>query len=209
MGMWLDVGEEPCPVDAVVVLSGEPNTRPFVAAALVRVGLADRAIIPQARRGVEVIEERAFADDYVVRKVLLARGVSQEKIVLLEGANLSTFDDARAVAKWLAGEHATSLAVVTNDFHTRRARWVFERVLAGSPVRLVMISAPSDDFRPQRWWHVASGLNAYTSEYVKLLAYWLRYGNGAYWVAAIAIACIVATALVRRLARKKSPPHAV
>ena len=44
-GSWLDVGGKPRQADAVVLLNGGYNTRPFVAAALVRGGWAPKVLL--------------------------------------------------------------------------------------------------------------------------------------------------------------------
>lgn len=74
---WLDVGQKPVAVDYVVVLPGELNTRPFVAAALVNAGLARRVIVPEPRTSLDVAEGRVKAHEEVTRMVLESRRCSR------------------------------------------------------------------------------------------------------------------------------------
>ena len=47
-GQWLNVGSPlDDRVDAVMVLGGDASTRPFVAAAIIRAGLASQVLIPR------------------------------------------------------------------------------------------------------------------------------------------------------------------
>src|SRR5262245_21891347 len=45
VGRFLDVSEPPRRVDYVLVLNGDPNARPFAAAALVKAGLAREVLL--------------------------------------------------------------------------------------------------------------------------------------------------------------------
>ena len=54
MAYWLDVGGPPRRADYVMVLPGDANVRPFVAAALVKAGLAGRVLVPKTESAPEV-----------------------------------------------------------------------------------------------------------------------------------------------------------
>ncbi len=47
MGRWLDVAQRPRPAEYVMVLTGDGDTRPFAAAALIKAGLGDRPWSPK------------------------------------------------------------------------------------------------------------------------------------------------------------------
>ena len=53
VAQFLDVSEPPRPVDHVLVLNGDPNTRPFAAAALVKAGLAREVLLTRQRLALE------------------------------------------------------------------------------------------------------------------------------------------------------------
>ena len=76
LGRWLDVGARPTAADCAVLLPGEPNTRPFVAAALYRAGLVRQIILPRHLRRAVDQEGLRLADDEVVTRVLRAREVA-------------------------------------------------------------------------------------------------------------------------------------
>jgi hypothetical protein len=52
-GAYLDVSEPPRAVDDVLVLGGGRDTRPFVAAALYKAGLAQRILLPTVKASPE------------------------------------------------------------------------------------------------------------------------------------------------------------
>ena len=180
---WLDVGERPIPkVDYAIVLPGDYTSRPFVAAALYRAGLARSVATPSPEQSPENVEGVALPEPEITRRVLLKLGVPPEDVVILPGASQSTFDDARLVAKLVAGRPHTSIAVVTSDYHTRRSRWIFRRVLGGLPVEIHMVAAPTDYYSADDWWRYEAGFSMYCAEYMKFGYYLLRYEPATWWI---------------------------
>ena len=173
---WLDVGGPPQKADAVVLLNGSLNTRPFVAAALVHGGWAPRILVNTVADHPSQASGAVPSFLEINRKVLEYGGVSQDRVVPLDSAAHTTFDEAKAVADYLADRPVKSLLIVTEGPHTRRARWIFRRVLADRPVEIAMISGPSDEFDNENWWRSEEGFLYVVSEYFKLFYYGLRYG---------------------------------
>jgi uncharacterized SAM-binding protein YcdF (DUF218 family) len=174
MGRFLDVSERPRPVDVVLVLGGGANQRPFVAAALFRAGLARRVLVPTVKLNAANEEDLYPPEHELIRRVLESRGVPPERVVPLPEECNSTLDEALALARFLDAEPETTVAVVTHDFHTRRARSLFRRVLGGRIARVHFVSAPTEDFSADDWWCTAEGFATYTTEYLKLVLYTLR-----------------------------------
>jgi uncharacterized SAM-binding protein YcdF (DUF218 family) len=172
---FLDVSSAPSAVDYVMVLGGGTDIRPFVAATLVKAGLARQVLVPTSRHSPEALEGTSLTEEETVRRVLLARAVPAESIIQLDGECLTTFDEAQALARFLAARPGISVAVVTTDYHTRRASWVFRRVLGERIPGVSFVAAPSDGFDATNWWRIEGGFRAYLTEYVKLIDYWLRY----------------------------------
>jgi uncharacterized SAM-binding protein YcdF (DUF218 family) len=171
---FLDVSEPPRRVDYALVLGGGSGTRPFVAAALFKAGLARRILVPRVKPAPEVRDGLAPADHEVMRRVLRARGVPAEAILLLGEECDSTADEARALGAFLAAEPPARVAVVTNGYHTRRARSIFRRALGESAAALVFVAAATDGFDETNWWRFESGVRTYANEYVKLAVQLVR-----------------------------------
>jgi uncharacterized SAM-binding protein YcdF (DUF218 family) len=117
-------------------------------------------------------------------KVLDYGGVPRDRVVCLDSEVNTTFDEAKAVADYLAEHPANRLLVVTEGPHSRRARWIFKQVLAGRPVEILMFSGPADNFDSENWWRSEDGFLYVMSEYLKLFYYCLRYGWLGYELAA-------------------------
>ena len=113
----------------------------------------------------------------MTRKVLLARGVADADILTLPGESGSTHAEAIALGRFLEENPGATVSVVTTNFHTRRARWIFRRVLGKRADGLRFVAAPTDGFDATNWWQFEAGFRTYSSEYLKLLVYVFRYSE--------------------------------
>ncbi len=175
LGRWLDVGDAPQLVDYVMVLPGDANVRPFVAAALVRTGFAEAALVPRTQRNPHVDDGTYPPNEEVVRRVLMHRGVAEDKIQILQGESFSTRSDAHALARFLTSSLNARVCVVTNHYHTRRARATFTSVLEGQASRVTFLSAPTDGFCAEDWWRSEEGFVLVVGEYAKLAYFAVRH----------------------------------
>ena len=140
-----------------------------------------------------------------MRRILNIRGVSNDQIVLLQVETGNTWNDAESLRDFLVDHQSAEVAIVSSDYHTRRTRWVFRRVLKERYDDVYFVSAPTDYIPPQHWWQSEIGLRTYLAEYSKLLVYWVRYGEPIFWSLVIGI-CVIAVLALRRSSRKKKQP---
>ena len=194
---WLDVGERPRSADYVMVLAGDSDTRPFVAAALVKAKLAPKVLVPRIKLSPSVVAGIRPPIHETNRQVLLRRGVPPGDIMIIDGEAESTYDEARELASFLESSPNARVVVVTNHYHTRRARWVFARVLGDRVKRTSFVSAPTDDFQLESWWQVKAGFVAILGEYLKLTYYALRYTRVCYWIGGCAAVVTIGLAYRR------------
>jgi uncharacterized SAM-binding protein YcdF (DUF218 family) len=165
---------DPVPrADLVLVLGGELNTRPFHAAGLYRRGVAPRVVLVRERAGPAVRQGLYPALTDVAVTILRRGGVPDSAIVVLEppGGASSTADEARALRGYLRATGLRRVAVVTNEYHSRRARIALRRGVRGLPAEVLMAPAPAWGFTERDWWRSEEGLVAYFNEYVKLAVY--------------------------------------
>lgn len=168
-GRWLNVGESlRQPMDYVYVLGGEASTRPFLAAAIYRAGYANTVLIAETQ--VTPIPGEAVSSEHkLTRAILVNRGVPENAIVELPGPVDSTRDEAQVLGTFLASRPTATVAVVTSDFHTRRTRLTFRRMLPKFASGLHFVATPTDGFNAENWWYFTDGVIWYTTEYAKLV----------------------------------------
>jgi uncharacterized SAM-binding protein YcdF (DUF218 family) len=102
---------------------------------------------------------------------LIERGVPREKIVRFVHDSDSTLEEARALTRLARERKWHSVIVVTSNFHTRRARYIFRRVFPqGMEVRVA--SARDGDFDPEHWWEKRKSTKELTREFTGMLVTW-------------------------------------
>lgn len=143
---WV-VDEPAAHADALVVLSDDNfyADRASHAAELFRQGVAP-LVVASGRR----LRPSAGISE-LMEHDLIERGVPKEKIVRLPHDADNTREEAAAVAKLAQERHWKSIVVVTSNYHTRRARYIFSRVFPAG-IAVSAASARDGDFDPERWW---------------------------------------------------------
>lgn len=189
---WLDVGQPARPADYAVVLPGGQNTRPFAAAALVKAGLVDHVLVTKNIPSPQVEDGILPPTHEIICRVLRRRSVPENKILVLAGETSSTFSDMQSLAAFLEASPGSRALIITNDYHTRRARWVATRVLDDRLDQVSFVSAPMEEFRPDNWWQSDFGFLTIVGEYLKFAYYIARYGTFLYWAVPCAVLVIVA-----------------
>ncbi|MBI2956059.1 MAG: YdcF family protein [Acidobacteria bacterium] len=97
-------------------------------------------------------------------------GISQRVLVCAKNAG-STGEEAVATRRCLEGRGWRSVVVVTSNFHTRRARWLWKEALAGSdpPFTVVVHGVPDVDFEPDGWWRNRRHAKTWVAETARLV----------------------------------------
>jgi len=169
------VADEPISADAIVVLGGGLETRPFAAAQLFHQSWAKRILVmdvqasPTCELGVTPTEAEQ------TRQVLDRQGVAATNVVTVGQAVASTYDEAVATRLWTATNAVRVLLIPTDLFHTRRVRWLFQRQFAGTDVIIKVIAVPPRHYTATNWWQHESGLIAFQNEIIKSVYYRWKY----------------------------------
>ena len=204
-GRWLDVGQTPHPAEAALILNGDFHSRPFEAALQYRRGNVKRILVT----GLQPLigQSETDATNQRTRRVLTAAGVPEEAITPIATEVRSTYDEALVAADWLREHPGRNLMVITNDYHTRRARGIFHRVVK-TPARIQFVSAQSEGYGPTNWWRHEHGFMFYGGEAFKIPLYELRYG-WPFWLLVVAVVATVMIGAYLRLTSKAplAPPR--
>jgi uncharacterized SAM-binding protein YcdF (DUF218 family) len=169
--------------DAILILGGSSTyiERTQKAAELYKQGVAPRILLSNdgTRAGWSRIEERNPYFVELARKKLIEQGVAPDAIEVLQPPTSGTIDEARNLRVKIGGIGWKRVLIVTSAYHTRRALWTFEKVLAESDVKteVGIVSAPvgQQTPTPPYWWLTIRGWDVVAAEYVKSLYYWVYY----------------------------------
>jgi len=155
---WV-VDEPAAQSDALIVLGDDNYTadRAFHAAELYREGVAPVVVASgrMLRQNVSIAE--------VMEHDLESFGVPAASIVKLTHRAQNTREEAGEAARLIQTRGWKRVMVVTSNYHARRARFIFGRILP-STVTLRVSGARDSDFDPSRWWETRQGQKLFLSE---------------------------------------------
>jgi uncharacterized SAM-binding protein YcdF (DUF218 family) len=100
---------------------------------------------------------------------LVERGVPKERIVPFPQDADNTREEAEAL-KALVGQRGwKSVIIVTSNYHTRRARYIFRKAFPAD-IRVAVASARDADFDPSNWYEHPRAVKRFEHEVLGLVA---------------------------------------
>lgn len=151
------------PADALVVLAGEARSdRSDEAARLVRLEYARYLILCSSMESNELMKRRC-----------IAKGVPESQIVCgtRDYRRWSTRDEADIAVGLLEELNCRAFILVTTDFHTARARRVFESRLRDNSITMLVHGSRDYYMSTEEWWRNRHGLARVPREIAKTFVY--------------------------------------
>lgn len=173
-GAWV-VNDPAAKADAIVILGGGLENRPFAAAKLFHDGIAPRVLYMNVRLGPAEEMGITLTEQELTRRILLSNNVPETAMTAIGTNVASTFDESRAVRAWIEKSGAKSIVITTDPFHTRRARWVFSKELRGTTTEIHVVPVNPVRYRTEDWWRHEEGVIAFQNETVKYIYYRFEY----------------------------------
>jgi len=159
--------------DAIIVLSDDNfyADRATRAAELLREGKAP-VVVASGRR---LRPSAGIAE--LMEHDLVERGVPRDRILRFAHDADGTREEAEALARFAKERKWRSVIVVTSNYHTRRARYIFRRVFP-QDIEVRVASARDGDFDPQRWWEKRKSVKELMREFAGMMvALWELRGS--------------------------------
>jgi uncharacterized SAM-binding protein YcdF (DUF218 family) len=161
--------------DAIVVLGGGLDVRPFAAADLYKRGLARRILIANSRQSPAEKLEVAPRHVELNRQVLLKQGVPSDAITIFGDGLSNTYQEALALHTWATANGVRSVIIPTEPFPARRVTWIFGRELGPAGIRVLVEVRDPPEYGIGDWWRNEHGLIDFEVELIKYLYYRVRY----------------------------------
>jgi uncharacterized SAM-binding protein YcdF (DUF218 family) len=99
---------------------------------------------------------------------LIERGIPKDRIIRFPQDADNTREEALALRTLVTEKKWRSVIVVTSNYHTRRARYIFQRVFPES-ITVRVASARDGGFDPEHWWENRKSLKAFIQELVSMV----------------------------------------
>ncbi len=186
IGRFLVLDDKPDRSEAVVVLSTgiEYYPRLIEAAALFREGYAERVVIngnrkSEALRDLErkgLVECCPWYENSL--RVLSLLGVPRGKVIAISAEDAyDSVTEAEAVGTELLKRGMSRIIITTSKFHTRRARYIWERSF---PRRfsIRVVPARDDPFSANGWWREGRQIRWVLAEYGAWIYYFWKKSLG-------------------------------
>jgi uncharacterized SAM-binding protein YcdF (DUF218 family) len=101
-----------------------------------------------------------------------ARGVPPTAIVRHANRAANTYEEALSLRRLVHEQGWRRVLVVTSNSHTRRARYIFRKVMEPA-VEIRVVAAADSSYDPRSWWHTRTGVKTFFYETVGMaVALW-------------------------------------
>ncbi len=180
-GGWLVVEDPLEKSDAIFVLGGTRMERPLEAFDLYQEGWAPRVMLFRvvSDYGEAELVKRGFQfplESDVQKDALRRLGMPEEAVMVLDEKD-NTRDEALEVRTASLANGWKTIIVVTSKQHTRRARLVISRRLAGTGIKLIVRPSRYDLSDAEHWWRNRATVRFTIFETQRLLGYWIGVGD--------------------------------
>ncbi len=167
IGAFLITGDQLKKADIVVPLGGGGEWRVQEAVRLINERYATGLVLTEPGE----IEPGQGPGSEHFRMAAIDSGLSPHAIEVTQGVQASTRDEAEAVLRLMKQHNYQSAIVVTDPFHTQRARLIFRDAFRGSGLTVRVHPVTNHWYRSDTWFLSADGWANTAREYIKLLGY--------------------------------------
>src|SRR5436190_9794966 len=115
--------------DAIVVLGGGLETRPAEAARLYLKGIAPKILVLNVQSNATDQLGITIPETELAIFLLLKKEVPESAITVIGHGVANTHDECIAVRHWAEENKPKRLIFPTEQFHTRRVKWFFQKIL--------------------------------------------------------------------------------
>jgi uncharacterized SAM-binding protein YcdF (DUF218 family) len=169
LGAFLITGDRLKPADAVVALGGGGEQRVAEAVRLIVERYGAWLILTEPG---EIVAGEGPGSRYF-RAAAVEKGLSPYAILVTDGIQHSTHDEALAVLRLMEQHQMQSIIVVTDPFHTQRTRMIFRSVFQGSGRTVRIHPVPDSWYRSGTWFLHKEGWRQTVQEYLKMAGFML------------------------------------
>ncbi|WP_208585701.1 YdcF family protein [Gracilibacillus suaedae] len=158
--------QQPKKADAILVLSGGKGEREAEAAKLYHEGWSDTIIVTGALVGWETYTSEIMTEH------LIELDVSTDDIHSFKEVT-STREEAELSIPLLRQLNVDTLLLVTNKYHSARAKWIFQKTLKDENVEVISVPVREDVY-DRNWWKDHETRKQGASEVLKFIWELLR-----------------------------------
>jgi uncharacterized SAM-binding protein YcdF (DUF218 family) len=162
LGAYLSVDDTVHPVDGIVVLSGDEGQRMIEAAGWYAKGYAEYLLITKTVDE-EIGEDKSYSQKLM--RIAIEQGVPQDAILFTETMADNTQEEAAAVLDVVKKRNIRSILIITDPYHTRRAKKIFDQVFQHQEVAVSIHALENSWYQPYSWFFSLEGWRQTIAEF--------------------------------------------
>ena len=170
-GAYLIYADELEPADVIVVLSGGTESRMNEALSLYKEDYGKVIVLTETGEQTEGYE---YLNSFDMRIQLMNNGVPSGNIMITDLTVTTTVDEAVAIRDLMQNRQYGSAIVVTDPYHTRRSKLLFNQVFDGMDIRITVRPVRSSWYNSRIWFTSVKGWQFTLLEYAKLIS--MKFG---------------------------------
>ena len=173
-GSFLIKVDDPIQSDVVYVLGGNSEDRGSKAAELYHSGFSNELVCIGGNWHT-ILEDYGITtlESEVAKKVIENKGVPSDNIRLITNST-STLEEKIEIIEDIKQKNYKRIIIVTDKFHSRRVRSLFEDELDDLDVQFTLVGAENSKYKEDSWWEEERGLIMVDNEYMKSIYYFLK-----------------------------------
>jgi uncharacterized SAM-binding protein YcdF (DUF218 family) len=170
-GAYLIYADELQPADVIVVLSGGTDSRMNEALSLYKDDYAKIIVLTETGEQTEGYE---YLNSFDMRIQLMNNGIPSGNIMITDLTVNTTVDEAVAIRDLMRNRQFRSAIVVTDPYHTRRSKLIFNQVFDETGIDVIMHPVRSSWYNSRTWFTSVKGWQFTLLEYAKLIS--MKFG---------------------------------
>ena len=170
-GKYLVYSDPVEPVDVIAVLNGNDNSRIKEAASLYHDGVAQNIILSKTS---QTIGEYNLPYTMLQQEMLDELDIPGGAVYIAEITAKNTGQEATAIKRRMYDLGFYSVIVVTDVWHTRRTKMIFQDSFQNTGFKVLVHPVPDSGYNKYFWWLTPEGWKNTVSEYVRILGYIIK-----------------------------------
>lgn len=158
-------------VDVIAVLSGNDESRIREAASLYHQGIAYNIILSKTS---QTFGEYELPYTMLQEEMLDELDIPGGAIYISEISAKNTGQEASGIKRRMYDLGYHSVMVVTDAWHTRRVKMIFEDSFKNTDFRVLIHAVPESGYNKYFWWLSPSGWRNTVSEYVRIIGFIIK-----------------------------------
>lgn len=166
--------------DAIMILSGDITTRAQEGIELFQSGYSDKIYISTTKKRSNLYSHILKTKTELIKEIMEFENVQIDYIPSYKDGATSTLDEAKDMAYFLKQNPMKKILLVTNDFHSKRALYIFNKIFKKNNINTIVdIKAiMSNRYDSYNWYmNENSLLNFAILEPLKLILYYFIDDN--------------------------------